>query len=94
MTVFFLSAKCTESISHFSVTLRRIPSSLRLPLLAMALNSTVEHIFSESTEPDITVLKKKQKLPNVKSTKELSHEEVIKASICDQKDCANYMTLS
>lgn len=37
---------------------------------------------------------KKQKLPSVKPTKELSHEEVIKASICDQKDCANYMTLS
>lgn len=48
--------------------------------------------FSESTKPDITVLKKKQKLPNVEPTKELSHEEVIKASICDQKDCANYMT--
>lgn len=42
--LFFLSAKCTESIPHFSMTLRRIPSSLCLPLLDMALNSTVEHI--------------------------------------------------
>lgn len=39
---FLFSVKCTESIPHFSVTLRRIPTSLCLPL---ALNSTIEHIF-------------------------------------------------